>query len=83
MREIIAAGGKAEAITCDLSNETEVNAAAARFVAACGPPRVLVNGAAADDPTGTILELPPSEWEKTLAVNLTGAYLMSRASCHT
>ena len=79
MREIIAAGGKSEAITCDVTNETEVNAAVARFVVACGPPRILVNGAAADDPTGTILELPPAEWARTLAVNLTGAYLMSRA----
>jgi NAD(P)-dependent dehydrogenase (short-subunit alcohol dehydrogenase family) len=79
MREIIAAGGKSEAITCDVTNETEVNAAVARFVAACGSPRILVNGAAADDPTGTILELPPAEWARTLAVNLTGAYLMSRA----
>jgi NAD(P)-dependent dehydrogenase (short-subunit alcohol dehydrogenase family) len=26
-REIIAAGGKAEAITCDVTNEAEVNAA--------------------------------------------------------
>jgi NAD(P)-dependent dehydrogenase (short-subunit alcohol dehydrogenase family) len=79
MKEIIAAGGKAEAITCDVTNETEVNAAVARFVAACGLPRILVNGAAADDPTGSILELLPAEWARTLAVNLTGAYLMSRA----
>ena len=79
MREIIAAGGKAEAIACDVTSEAEVDAAVARFVAACGPPRILVNGAAADDPTGTILELPPAGWDKVLAVNLTGPYLMSRA----
>ena len=79
MREIITAGGKSEAISCDVTNETEVNAAVARFVAACGSPRILVNGAAADDPSGTILELTPTWWTKVLAVNLTGAYLMSRA----
>jgi NAD(P)-dependent dehydrogenase (short-subunit alcohol dehydrogenase family) len=79
MQDILAAGGKAEAITCDVTNETEVNAAVARFVAACGLPRVLVNGAAADDPSGTILELTPAWWTKVLAVNLTGPYLMSRA----
>ena len=78
-REIIAAGGKAEAIACDVTSEAEVDAAVARFVTACGPPRILVNGAAADDPTGTILELPPAWWDKVLAVNLTGPYLMSRA----
>jgi NAD(P)-dependent dehydrogenase (short-subunit alcohol dehydrogenase family) len=78
-REIVAAGGKAEAIACDVTSETEVDAAVVRFVAACGPPRILVNGAAADDPSGTILELPPAWWERVLAVNLTGPYLMSRA----
>jgi NAD(P)-dependent dehydrogenase (short-subunit alcohol dehydrogenase family) len=79
MREVVAAGGKAEAIACDVASEVEVDAAVAGFVAACGPPRILVNGAAADDPTGTILELTPAWWDKVLAVNLTGAYLMSRA----
>jgi NAD(P)-dependent dehydrogenase (short-subunit alcohol dehydrogenase family) len=79
MREIIAAGGKAEAIACNVTDETAVNAAVARFLTACGPPRILVNGAAYDDATGTILELPPAEWAKVLAVNLTGPYLMSRA----
>jgi NAD(P)-dependent dehydrogenase (short-subunit alcohol dehydrogenase family) len=79
MREISAAGGKAEAIACDVTDEAAVNAAVARCLAECGPPRILVNGAAYDDATGTILELPPAEWAKVLAVNLTGPYLMSRA----
>ena len=79
MREIAQAGGKAEAIACDVTDETDVGAAVRQCVVACGPPRVLVNGAAADDPTGTILELSPAQWQMTLAVNLTGAYLMSRA----
>jgi len=79
MREVIAAGGKAVAIACDVTIESDVNAAVGHLVAACGPPRILVNGAAADDPTGTILELTPAWWEKVLAVNLTGPYLMSRA----
>lgn len=78
-RDIAAAGGKAEPIGCDITSEAEVTAAVARFVAACGPPRILVNGAAADDPTGTILELTPAWWNTILAVNLTGPYLMSRA----
>ena len=46
MREISAAGGKAEAIACDVTDEAAVNATVARFLAACGPPRILVNGAA-------------------------------------
>lgn len=79
LREIIAGGGSGEAITCDVTNEAEVDAAVMRFVAGHGPPRILVNGAAADDPTGTIVDLPPAEWMRVLAVNLTGPSLMSRA----
>jgi NAD(P)-dependent dehydrogenase (short-subunit alcohol dehydrogenase family) len=78
-QEIIAAGGQTAAIACDVTSETEVNAAVARFVATFGAPRILVNGASADDLTGTIVDLPLSEWNKVLAVNLTGPYLMSRA----
>src|SRR5260221_9203625 len=36
MREITAAGGKAEAIACDVTSEAEVGATVARFVSACG-----------------------------------------------
>jgi len=78
-QEVTAAGGKATAIPCDVTSETEVAAAVARCVATCGLPRILVNGAAADDPTGSILKLQPAEWARVLAVNLTGPYLMSRA----
>ena len=61
MREIAQAGGKAEAIACDVTDETDVSGsrAAAAWRRAV-PPRILVNGAAADDPTGTILELSPA-----------------------
>ena len=79
VRDIASAGGKAEAIACNVTSEAEVTAAAQRFSAACGPARILVNGAATDDPTGSILELCPADWNRTLAVNLTGVYLMSRA----
>jgi NAD(P)-dependent dehydrogenase (short-subunit alcohol dehydrogenase family) len=48
-------------------------------LAQLGAPRVLVNGAAVHDPTATIVELTPEWWNQILAVNLTGAYLMSRA----
>jgi len=78
-QKILTLGGSAEAITCDVSSESEVRAAVAQCVTACGSPRVLVNGAAADDPSGSILELSPTAWDRVFAVNLTGAYLMSRS----
>lgn len=31
------------------------------------------------EPTGTIVELAPADWNRAIAINLSGAYLMSRA----
>ena len=31
------------------------------------------------EPTGTIVELEPVDWNRAIAINLSGAYLMSRA----
>ncbi|MGI9388429.1 MAG: SDR family NAD(P)-dependent oxidoreductase, partial [Boseongicola sp.] len=72
-------GGQAIGIACDVTQESAVNEAAAQFVATHGQPRILVNGAAGQDKTGTILDLSPAEWNAVLSVNLTGPYLMSRA----
>lgn len=76
---IAKAGGKAFAQRCDVTVETKVNEVVAAAIAALGPPRVLVNGAAAHEPTGTVVEITPEWWNHALAVNFTGAYLMSRA----
>lgn len=76
---IRAGGGMAAAIRCDVASEISVAEAVAAAVAAVGAPRVLVNGAALNDPNGTIVEVEPHWWHAAVAVNLTGAYLMSRA----
>ncbi len=76
---ITAAGGKATGIVCDVTSEASVTAAVAEAIGAVGAPRVLVNGAAVHDPSGTIVEVSPEWWNRVLAVNLTGAYLVSRA----
>jgi len=39
----------------------------------------LVNAAATDDRNGTILDISADEWLRVFAVNVTGAFLMSRA----
>ena len=40
---------------------------------------VLVNGAAGHDPNGTVLDLTLADWNRVFAVNVGGAFLMSRA----
>ncbi|MFM9938339.1 MAG: SDR family NAD(P)-dependent oxidoreductase [Hyphomicrobiaceae bacterium] len=76
---IVKAGRRAIAHRCDVTSEASINDAVKAALVAHGAPRVLVNGAAAREPTGTILELAPADWNRSLAINLTGAYLMSRA----
>ncbi len=74
-----ATGARGSAHVCDVSSEVKVSEAVTAALAALGAPRVLVNGAAVHDPGGTVVELSPDWWNHILAVNLTGAYLMSRA----
>ncbi len=77
---IRAAGGHALALGADVGNEADTLRAVAAVVAQWGAVQVLVNGASPDDPTGTVLELDPLDWNRVFAVHVTGAYLMSRAA---
>ncbi len=72
-------GGRAMAIACDVTHEDATQQAVAAATASFGHIKVLVNGAAFDDPNGTVAETSLADWNKTFAVNVTGAYLMSRA----
>lgn len=76
---IKSAGGMALAHRCDVTSEASIADAVAAAVSAHGGTRILVNGAAMREPTGTIVELEPADWNRAISVNLTGAYLMSRA----
>jgi NAD(P)-dependent dehydrogenase (short-subunit alcohol dehydrogenase family) len=78
-RTIEQSGGRALAIACDVSREAETLAAAANARDALGAVRVLVNAAATIDPNGSVLELAPDDWDRVFAVNVKGAFLMSRA----
>jgi NAD(P)-dependent dehydrogenase (short-subunit alcohol dehydrogenase family) len=76
---IRAAGGEALALGADVANEASTIAAVDTVRTAWQGIHILVNGAAPHDPTGTVLELPPAEWNRVFAVQVTGAYYMSRA----
>ena len=67
------------ALRCDVSSEAETGAAAATTVSRFGAVHILVNAAATDDRNGTILDISGDEWSRVFAVNVTGAFLMSRA----
>ena len=77
--EIGRSGGKSLAVICDVSRELDTVAAAKSVQDAFGGVHVLVNAAAVIDPNGSVLELAPDDWDRVFAVNVRGAYLMSRA----
>jgi len=77
--EIDAAGRPARALAADVSDEADVEALFAEVVAGEGRVDVLVNNA------GTALrkpatELPLADWDKVVAVNMTGVFLCARAA---
>ena len=62
-----------------MTSEVSIADAVKAAIATHGEPRILVNGAAMREPTGTIIQLEPNDWKRAIAINLSGAYLMSRA----
>jgi len=75
---IQAAGGTAQAFRCDITNRAEVDAAVAATEVALGPIDVLVNNAGWDV-FKPFTKTVPAEWEKLIAINLTGALHMLHA----
>ncbi|MBE2239560.1 MAG: SDR family oxidoreductase [Caldilineaceae bacterium] len=76
--EITAAGGKALALRANVTDEQEVEQAVAKLRTALGLINVLVNNAAVM-PAGRLHETAPADFDRCVAVNLRGAYLVSRA----
>lgn len=75
---IVAQGGRAQAFACDITDRTSVDAAVAQVLAGMGGIDVLVNNAGWDvflPFTRTV----PEQWERLIAVNLTGALHMHHA----
>jgi len=66
------------ALACDVSSESETREAVERAVKAFGALQVLVNTAAVRDPSATVTDLDLAAWNRVFAVNVAGAYLMSR-----
>jgi len=76
--EIERAGGEALALAADISQPAAVTAALAQLEARFERVDVLVNNAAVM-PAGRIHETSPADFDRCLAVNLRGTYLLCRA----
>lgn len=77
-QDIQAAGGQAHAFKCDITNRAEVDAAVAATETQLGPIDVLINNAGWDV-FKPFTKTTPDQWERLIAINLTGALHMHHA----
>ena len=75
---ILEAGGTAVGLHCDAAEPEAVRRAIARMESDFGGIDVLVNNAAWFPERAPLAEIPEQDWEKCLAVNVTGPFLMCR-----
>jgi NAD(P)-dependent dehydrogenase (short-subunit alcohol dehydrogenase family) len=80
VEEIRAGGGKAEAVVADVTDPDAVGAAASRLLDALGPAAVVVANAGIILTGDHIEELELDAWRRVIDVNLTGAFLTSKAA---
>ena len=76
---ITAEGGRALAVTADISDAGQVGTAFGRVAAELGAPDVLYNNAGVNS-AGSVLDATDDDWERCFAVNARGTFLCSRAA---
>jgi glucose 1-dehydrogenase len=79
LQQIGAFGGKAIGLAADVSNPDQVGGLLQQTLAAFGRLDILVNNAGIEKKFAFV-DYPVEEWQKILAVNLTGAFLCSQAA---
>jgi len=73
-----AAGHGAIALACDVTDEESAKRVVAACFGAFGKLHGLINNAAARSIGATVVELSLGDWDREIAVSLTGAFLMSK-----
>jgi len=76
--DIEAAGGRAIASVCDVTDDAAVKAAVDRTVAEFGKLNVLFNAAAYSEKRHRLADMPLDMWKNVIEVNLTGMFIVSR-----
>ncbi len=72
------AGGRALAVTCDVSRADDVKAALDRTVEAFGRLDFAFNNAGVEQPVMPLAEIAEDEWDRLMDVNLRGVFLCMR-----
>ena len=73
-------GGQAMPVHLDVTDGASCRAAVAETVQRLGGVDILLYGAADNDRTATVLDLDEAAWDRVIRVNLTGAFLMCKAT---
>jgi 3-oxoacyl-[acyl-carrier protein] reductase len=71
--------GKTLVVTVDMTNEPSVRALIDGAVTWGGAVDVLVNNAGISEPSNTTWEMPLADWDRTIAIDLTGIFYACRA----
>jgi glucose 1-dehydrogenase len=79
LNKIGAMGGKSLGVVADVSNPDQVNGLIQQTLAAFGKLDIFVNNAGIEKKFAFV-DYPLEEWQKIVAVNLTGAFLCSQAA---
>lgn len=77
-QEIREQGGRALAIVADVADEAAVESLIAATLDEFGRLDILINNAGIAGPTAPVTQVSLEDWERTLAVNLTGAFLCAK-----
>jgi NAD(P)-dependent dehydrogenase (short-subunit alcohol dehydrogenase family) len=77
-REISGNDGKATYVQTDVSDEKQVQRLVAETIRQFGQVDILVNNSGISGPTSRVVDMDLSQWNETLAVDLTGSMLCAR-----
>jgi NAD(P)-dependent dehydrogenase (short-subunit alcohol dehydrogenase family) len=78
--ELRGRGARVELVACDVSRADQCAALVERVVAVFGGLDVMVNNAGIGFMMRPLLEVDPADWDKVIAVNLSGAFYCTQAA---
>jgi 3-oxoacyl-[acyl-carrier protein] reductase len=79
-KEIIASGGRAAALACDVADYGSVRMMVDETEQVLGGIDILVNNAGVIEPIGALVQSNPTAWARSIEINLIGAYHAAHAA---
>lgn len=80
-QEIRTAGGKAEAIQCDIAQSAKVQNLVRQVISSYSKIDILINNAGMNIPPKPLVDFSDEEWQRVIDTNLKGTYFCCKAVC--